>query len=325
MSGVSGWVSFCEIKSRVSIEQVLRCYGVDWLRGSGVQQYRGRCPVHQGEGEEAFHANFQRNVFHCFACGAGGNVLDLVAAMEGCSIREAALRLRGFHDSGGVAAKQFRQRQLVTKKRTVNSALGFSLSLERRHPYIAGRGIDTATADWFGVGYYGAAGLMSGRVVIPIHDACGRLVAYCGRAIDGSAPRYLFPLGFQKSQVLFNYHRAVDAGCDPLIVVEGFFDCMRIHQAGFPGVVALMGARLSEAQRLLLSDRSSSIVLMLDGDLTGRRAAAQIARDLEPALLVTVVHLPGNMQPDQMEVDQIRQALAATKRRVPTSAYGPIC
>jgi DNA primase len=322
---MSGGVSFSEIKSRVSIEQVLRCYGVDWLRGSGVQQYRGRCPIHQGQGAEAFHVNFQRNVFHCFACGAGGNVLDLVAAMESCSIREAALRLGGLQVSGGAAA-QSGQRQLVTKKRTVhNSALGFSLSLDRRHPYVAGRGIDAVTADWFGVGYYAAAGLMSGRVAIPIHDTCGRLVAYCGRAIDGSAPRYRFPAGFQKSQVLFNYHRAVEAGCDRLIVVEGFFDCMRIHQAGFPGVVALMGARLSEAQRVLLTDRFSNIILMLDGDPTGRRAAAQIARELAPELIVTDVHLPENMQPDQMEAGQIRQVLAAMERRVRPSDQQSKC
>lgn len=84
------WVSFAEIKSRVTLAQVLRSYQVDWLRGSGRGQYRGRCPIHRGQGREAFHVHLERGVFHCFACGAGGNVLDLVAAMEGCSIREAA-------------------------------------------------------------------------------------------------------------------------------------------------------------------------------------------------------------------------------------------
>ena len=79
---MSDWVDFSEIKSRVTIEQVLRSYRVDWLRGSGAQQYRGRCPIHPGQGREAFHANFGQNLFHCFACGAGGNVLDFVAAME---------------------------------------------------------------------------------------------------------------------------------------------------------------------------------------------------------------------------------------------------
>jgi len=314
MRNVSGWVSFSEIKSRVTIELVLRSYRVDWLRRSGDQQYRGRCPVHQGDSEEAFHANFRRNLFHCFACGAGGNVLDLVAAMEGCSIRQAAWRIHGLQVAGSAVASRPAEKQLVTKKRMVNSPLGFSLTLDRRHPYVARRGIDVVTADQFGVGYYSGAGLMSGRIAIPIHDAGGRLVAYCGRAIDGTTPRYRFPAGFQKSQVLFNYHRAADAGGKQLIVVEGFFDCMRIHQAGFPCVVALMGARLSGAQRTLLTDRFSCVVLMLDGDPTGRRASAQIASDLGRAMAITDLHLPPNLQPDQMPCDQIRQMLAGRER-----------
>jgi len=126
MSSAGGWISFSEIKSRVTIEQVLRSYRVDWLRRSGDQQYRGRCPVHQGEGEEAFHANFRRNIFHCFACGAGGNVLDLLAALEGCSIREAALRLRGGQVSGSAAASRPAERQLVTKKRITHNSPRFS-------------------------------------------------------------------------------------------------------------------------------------------------------------------------------------------------------
>lgn len=313
---MSDWVDYSEIKSRVSIEQVLRSYRVDWLRRSGVQQYRGRCPIHQGQGKEAFHANFGQNVFHCFACGAGGNVLDLVAAMEGCSIREAALRLRGSQVSGEAATSQPGQRQLVTKKRTINSPLSFSLTLDRRHAYLARRGIDAATADRFGVGYYGGGGLMSGRIAIPIHDEHGRLVAYCGRAIDGATPRYRFPAGFQKSHVLFNYHRALQVGSNRLIVVEGFFDCMRIHQAGFPCVVALMGARLSRIPRALVTDRFSSVVLLLDGDPTGRRATTQIAGDLALALTVTDVLLPAGLQPDQMQADQIRQVLARAERRL---------
>src|SRR5688500_5999695 len=101
---MSEWVSFSRIKSQVRLEQVLRSYRVDWLRRSGPQHYRGRCPIHQGEGAEAFHANLERNVFHCFACGAGGNVLDFVAAMENCSIRQAALRLQFGQDWTGMPA-----------------------------------------------------------------------------------------------------------------------------------------------------------------------------------------------------------------------------
>jgi len=313
------WVDFAEIKRRITLEQVLRSYEVTWLRHSGVDQYRGRCPIHQGEGKEAFHANLKRGVFHCFACGAGGNVLDFVAAMEGGSIREAALRLRRYPGDTSVsavpAAAELTRRKLVTKKRRVNPPLGFTLELDRRHPYLARRGIEGATADHFGVGYFRGHGLMSGCIAIPIHDDAGRLVAYCGRANDGVEPRYRFPAGFQKSQVLFHFHQARAGGGDQVIVVEGFFDCMRVYQAGFSGVVALMGARLSPAQKNLLAARFTEIVLLLDGDLTGRAATARIASDLASACSVTELLLPPGLQPDQMTTDEIRRVLIDEKRR----------
>ena len=172
-------MNFAEIKRQVGLEPVLRAYGVDWLRRSGKDQYRGRCPIHGGQGREAFHANLARGVFHCFACGAGGNVLDLVAAMEGCSIREAALRLQASPTAADTTAagEGAAWRKLVTKKREVNPPLGFSLQVDRWHPYLAARGIDNATASQFGVGYFGGRGLMRGRIAIPIHDEGGRLVA----------------------------------------------------------------------------------------------------------------------------------------------------
>ena len=99
-----------------------------------------------------------------------------------------------------------------------------------------------------------------------------------------------------------------------MIVVEGFFDCMRVHQAGLPGVVALMGARLSASQQELLTGRFSRIVLLLDGDATGRTAAAQIAGDLASESDVTELLLPPGVQPDQMAADQIRRILGEEER-----------
>jgi DNA primase len=287
------------------------------LRRSGGEQYRGCCPIHHGEGTEAFHANLARDVFHCFACGAGGNVLDFVSAMESCTIREAALRLKAFHDVGGarwVAANGAGRRKLVTKKREANAPLEFVLNLDRAHPYLARRGIDAVTAGYFGVGYCDR-GLMRGRMAIPIHDERGQLVAYGGRAVETVGPRYRFPPGFQKSRVLFNYHRAQATVAQTVILVEGSFDCMRVHQAGYPSVVALMGARLSAAQKALLANRFSAVVLLLDGDPTGRAATSQIARDLAPACLVETILLPPAMQPDQMTTHQIQDAIAGAERR----------
>ena len=179
LSGMGEWVSFREIKRRITLEQVLRAYAVTWLRRSGVNQYRGRCPIHRGEGKEAFHANLTRGVFHCFACGAGGNVLDFVTAMEGSSLREAALRLQACIGDGsvvaGAAVAAWAERKLVTKKRIVNPPLDFALQLDGRHVYLQQRGISSTTADHFGVGYFRGRGLMSGRIAIPICDDVGGL------------------------------------------------------------------------------------------------------------------------------------------------------
>ena len=111
--------------------------------------------------------------------------------------------------------------------------------------------------------------------MIPIEDEVGQLVGYCGRSLNGNEPRYNFPPGFPKSQLLFNLHRAVSTRQSHVIVVEGFFDCLKVYQAGFGSVVALMGSCLYEEQCRLLVEHFHHITLMLDGDLTGRRAQLQ--------------------------------------------------
>jgi DNA primase catalytic core len=129
-----------------------------------------------------------------------------------------------------------------------------------------------------GVGYYAGCGFLRNRIVFPIHDQEGQLVAYAGRSLDGDEPRYLFPPGFHKSQVVFNLHRAVGESARCALVVEGFFDCLRVHQAGYRNVVAWLGVNLSEVQEQLLLGRFPRLVLMLDGDEAGQRASQQWRR-----------------------------------------------
>ena len=86
-------LNFATIKQAVSMEAVLRHYQMKDLKGRGGQ-LRGRCPIHQGEGREAFHVEIKRKIFHCFSCGAGGDVLDLVSLLDKCTLPEAACRLK---------------------------------------------------------------------------------------------------------------------------------------------------------------------------------------------------------------------------------------
>lgn len=213
------WVSFKQIKADVAIEQVLQRYGVRLRRIGG--ELRGSCPLptHTSRrSRDSFSVSVSRNVWSCRSQScmqarggkAGGNILDLVALMEGCSLRDAALRLQDW--SGTIPPR--RQVPLDdAATSTPNAPLRFTLQhVDPRHPYLASRGLAAETIRTFGVGFYRGSGFLRGRIVIPIHDEHGALIAYAGRAIDGHEPKYRFPTGFRKSLVLFNLHRVLKTG-----------------------------------------------------------------------------------------------------------------
>ena len=91
---VTSWVDYKAVKEAVSMEAVLAHYGITNLKKSG-QDLRGPCPIHHGDNARSFSVSLSKNAFHCFSkdCKARGNVLDFVAAKEGCSVRDAALKL----------------------------------------------------------------------------------------------------------------------------------------------------------------------------------------------------------------------------------------
>lgn len=88
----TNWVDFRQVKASVTMRMVLDHYRISGLRKSGGE-LRGPCPIHRGEGARTFHVNLEKGAFNCFSCHARGNVLDFVAAMDGCSVRDAALKL----------------------------------------------------------------------------------------------------------------------------------------------------------------------------------------------------------------------------------------
>jgi 5S rRNA maturation endonuclease (ribonuclease M5) len=317
---------FRYIKEHIPIEQVLAHYGVE-MRPAGPGNLRGRCPLptHTSRVSTAsFSVNLSRNVWSCQSASCitaragliGGNVLDLVAAMERCSVREAGLRMVSWFGSeiSTSIAKRPPAREGVPEE--TNPPLGFALQkIDPWHSYLAQRGIHVPTAKTFGAGLYGGDGFLAGRIVIPIHDDAGRLVAYAGRAIAGEEPKYRFPTGFRKSLLLFNLHRAVQSAEKTAIVVEGFFDAMKVHQAGHMNVVALMGSSLSQRQSDLLAGHFDGATLMLDGDAAGRHATDVIERSLAQRMAITRMDVGAGRQPDQMQTREINVLLSPPKQR----------
>jgi DNA primase len=314
----SNWVDFASVKQAVTIAAVLQRYQIQGLKKHGAE-LRGRCPIHKGEGQESFHANVEKNCFQCFSCGRRGNVLDFVAAMEGCGVRDAGLKLQDwFGLVAGNTAQAFAPAtcsELVREerggeRREKNKPLGFELrGIDYGHAYLASRGITKETAQYFGVGFFSGKGSVSGRCVIPIHSEKGELVAYAGRSVDSGEPKYKLPVGFHKAAELYNLQRAMAIGERGLIVVEGFFDCIKVHQAGYPFVVALMGCSMSEEQERLLVGAADMVLLMLDGDEAGRKGTDEILLRLGRRLWVKSVGIPEGLQPDQMTDGKIQELL----------------
>ena len=325
----NAWVDFKVIKQTVSMEMALAMYGIQ-LRRVSPDYLRGRCPLptHQSQrSSQSFIVNTGKNAWVCQsnscitsrAGRVGGNMLDFVACMEACSIHEAARTVQdwfaiprpGPPPQNGFSLRNSGRPEGGLNDTGRNKPLPFTLSgIDVLHPYLAQRGITETTARTFGIGFFPGQGSMKGRIVIPIHSEQSDLVAYVGRAIDSSEPKYRFPTRFRKSLVLFNLHRAASTDDDTkVVVVEGFLDCMKVHQAGYPCVVALMGSTLSVRQEKLLEDHFQRVVLMLDGDKAGISAATTIAARLTRKLFVKVVDVPAGRQPDEMSTEEIRVLL----------------
>lgn len=158
------------------------------------------------------------------------------------------------------------------------------------------------------------------RVMFPIADLRGRIIAFGGRALDANTPaKYLnspeTPL-FHKGQILFNAHRARGPAHDKsrVVVVEGYMDVIALTEAGFGEAVAPLGTALTEEQVKLLWRMADEPVLCFDGDAAGRKAAFRAVETvlplLKPGFSLRFAFLPGGLDPDDLIRQSGPQALA---------------
>ena len=241
------WVDFEDVKANVRIEQVLELFDITGLKKQG-SELRGKCPLHDGDGKRTLSVNPERGLWFCFSGKAGGNTLDLAAAIKDCSIRDAALLLQKRFLKGDSepeaehrAVKQEKPKRPPKQEdpdagdvEVINPPLGFELRVDPGHEYGQKRGVSRELLEQFGAGFCLSKGTFAGRFVFPLHNDRGELIGYAGRSVDDIEPKYLFPSkGFQKRHVLWNFHHEVqELGPDAeVIVVEGFFDLMRVKEA----------------------------------------------------------------------------------------------
>ncbi len=316
----SRWVDFARVRRSVTLKQVIEnLYKIEGLKRHG-DKLVGPCPVHGGDSPRAFHADLEKNVWHCFSrCKRGGNQLDFVAAYEDISIREAALKLQEhFMASTEPAPSKGRRRRGPRSpnrdhppredRPDTNPPLELQLQLSRDHPHLTEvRCLHTETIERFGVGYC-AKGIMRGCIAIPIHDEQGQLVAYAGRHLRPQQVReygkYKFPKGFRKELVLYNRHRASGP---TLVLVEGFFTVMKLYEAGIENVVASMGCDLSDHQARLLADATKDVIVLYDGNEAGYSGADAAKAKLEQlGVTARIARLPEDTEPDDLHPRALR-------------------
>ena len=335
------FVDFKAVKAAVTMLQVLEHYGLAESFKRTGNSLSGPCPLHNGQNRTQFRVSLEKNCWNCFGtCNGGGNVLDFVARKEGCTLREAALKLCDWFQlptqeksprpekdaahSPKTNAPPKAERPTKTAKPKKpdadedgpNKPLGFELQhLDAEYPYLLERGLSAETIAEFGIGHCNK-GSMTGRIVVPIHNADGQLVAYAGRwpgtPPDDDTPKYKLPPGFRKAQEVFNLHRAMREPHDrTLFIVEGFFDAIWLWQHGIRRVVALMGSTLSLVQAALIQrivTPDDRIVVMFDEDDAGRAGREKAVQRLSLHCFVrTHQFAHEGQQPDALTADQIAE------------------
>jgi len=309
-------------------------------------RYWGLCPFHQ-EKTSSFSVTPDRNMFYCFGCHAGGDMVTYIMKRETLDFREAveylanragvtvqketpAARRKQERARGVVAANlaaaQFYREILLSAK----GKKGLEYLQERRlSPDIAEKfGLGFAPDNWntiedhlfkkaFSQDQVKSTGLIKrsdqqnryydlfrNRVIFPIHDQRGEVIGFGGRVLDGSLPKYLNTPEtelFSKRKNLYGLYQARQAmrNLNQALVVEGYMDCLKLHQVGIENTVATLGTALTQEQARLLRRFVEEVVLLFDGDDAGQREALRAVEILHAeGLKVWVVSLPGGKDPD---------------------------
>jgi DNA primase len=353
-----------QIRDRIDIAEVIGQH-VSLTRAG--QNLKGLCPFHQ-EKTPSFTVSSSRQIFHCFGCGAGGNVFSFLMRITGSSFPDTVRELGQkvgieVKESGGGAGSQETQSGRIEQlNRAVASWFQENLRDQAvgvpAREYLAGRGIEASVIERFGIGYapsdwdslsktlakqgfsaseLAAAGLTvarehsSGfydrfrhRVMFPITDLRRRVVGFGGRILGEGAPKYLNSpdtILFKKGQTLFalDVAREAVARLKTVIVVEGYFDAIALHQAGLTHTVATLGTALTHEHIQVLRRFASKAVLLFDPDQAGVRAALRgLDLFVNSGMGVTVVTLPDGEDPDTYVRKEGREAFTRLEAQAPS-------
>ena len=336
------------IKSSVDIVEIAQGYFALKQRGAN---FVALCPFHR-EKTPSFSINQRGQFFHCFGCGKSGDVFTLVMEMDRMSFPEAKQVLARRGGVPLDERRDPRDDERLKLYKLCQAAADYYVGCladrggARAREYLANRGIDAEVIERFGIGYAPDAwrslistltgrgfdsadlvrcglaresgdkppyDLLRDRVIIPIRDTRGRVIAFGGRLLGPGEPKYInSPESdlFSKRRVLYGLERARDdaARRGHFVIVEGYMDVIAAHAHGVVHVVGSLGTSLTRDHAREMSRYAKRAILLFDADEAGRRAADRGAPILlQEGFDVSIAHLPAGQDPD----DFLREHSAA--------------
>ena len=263
------------------VRSVIKSLGLDVV-GETSNDFLCYCPFHSNRHTSSFSVSREKGAFICFnpSCGEAGTLIELVKKVltknEYEAIRYIAAKETESLNNFDETLEDLFKDKPVFEEFSTEVLDKLYLELQSSVPaqeYLKSRGINKDSADIFRLGYSNNMNM----VVTPVHSPDGIPIGIVGRSIEGKS--FKNSTNLPKSKTLFNIHRAKKIG-NHVIVVESNFDAIRIHQAGFPNVVATLGGFLSPEQHHLLNRYFNHITIMTDADKAGRELGYSIASKL---------------------------------------------
>ena len=334
-----------EIRNSNDIVDVISQYVI--LKRSG-RNFFGLCPFHK-EKSPSFSVSPDKQIFHCFGCGVGGNVIHFVSKIENIDFREtlellanrANIQLPTLDNS----YQDNKRAMLKSKVYEINEIAAkfyhenlYKPTSKEAQEYIKKRKLDNRTLKSFLIGYSGtfdelyrvlkqkgyteeeilASSLVNKnengrfidrfrrRLMIPIQDTTGRFIAFGGRVLDDSKPKYINSpenIVYSKGRNLFGLNIAKKGDTKKIIIVEGYMDAISLYQRGITNVVASLGTALTEQQGRLLRKNSEQVIIGYDADGAGQAATLRGLEILQNmGCDIRVLQIYGAKDPDEFVI-----------------------
>lgn len=333
-----------EIRNKNDIVDIVSQYVV--LKRAG-RNYMGLCPFHK-EKSGSFCVSPDKQIFHCFGCGVGGNVFHFISKIEHLNFKESVEFLAnraGVQLPTSDSAEDDKLAKLKSRVYEVNKCAAefyhqnlYKPTAKPAQEYVKKRHLDNKTLKAFMIGYSGrfnelytelkekgfteeeilASSLVNknqdgkfidrfrNRLMFPIFDARDKVIAFGGRVLDDSKPKYINSpenIVYSKGRHLFAFNLAKKNDPKTIIMVEGYMDAVSLHQRGISNAVASLGTALTEAQGRLLRRSCEKVIIGYDADGAGQAATLRGLEILQNlGCDIRILQIEGAKDPDEFVV-----------------------